>query len=270
MGHKELRSLGAVEIAEVVFGLHSNWPKPILWIRDAYPMFLSRRDPAIHLAIRYQARWPKRLPMKVSNEPAVSWNGDDFSIRTAYYEAEGNLSKGKVEAVMAPGFSGSGLLRTLLAIVLLRQGGFLLHAAGLLKGERSYVFCGPTQSGKTTIATHLANGHLVLSDETTAIRPTSFGYSAYSTPFPGDMNRVFVNRGARMDSLFFIRKGNEFSRRPLSPAEVTSRAFPQLICLERNLEGVEAAFHALEAFSHRIPCYDLSFRPTLELWSHLP
>ena len=170
---------------------------------------------------------------------------------------------------MVPGFSGSGLIRTLLAMFLLREGGFLLHAAGLANGKKAYVFCGPTQSGKTTIATKLANGHTVLTDETLAIRPTTSGYAAYSTPFPGDMNRVFVNQGAKMNSLFFIRKGKDFSRHPLSPSEVITQALPQLICLERTLEGVEAAFNALMKFSHTVPCYDLSFRPTMELWNHL-
>ena len=269
MGQREIRPLGAIEIADVVFGFHSNYPKPILWIQDAYPMFLSQRDPAVHLFIRYQERWPKGLPMRVSDEPKVTWKGNDFSVRTAYYQAEGNLSTGKVEATMVPGFSGSGLLRTLLALFLLRAGGFLLHAAGLASMEKAYVFCGPTQSGKTTIASQLANGHTVLNDETLAIRRTESGYVAYSTPFPGELNRVFVNQGARMDSLYFIRKGEDFSRRPLSPAEVVKQTFPQLICLERTPEGVDAAFHLLTTFSHEMPCYDLSFRPTMELWSHL-
>ena len=91
MDQKTLRQLGAIEIAGIVFGLHSNRPKPILWIQDAYPMFLSRRDPAIHLFIRYQKRWPKGLPTTVSDEPKVHWEGKRFSIRTAYYQAEGNL-----------------------------------------------------------------------------------------------------------------------------------------------------------------------------------
>ena len=266
---EEIQPLGNVEIAGIILGLHSNYPKPILWIQDAYPMFLSRRDSTLQLFIRYQKRWPKGLPMRVSDEPKVRWEGKHFWIETAYYQAEGDLSEKKVEAVMAPGFSGSGLLRTLLALLLLRKGGFLLHAAGLVEKEKAHVFCGPTQSGKTTIATHLANGHTVLTDETLAVRPTRSGYFAYSTPFPGDMNKVFVNQGAKMESLFFIRKGEEFSRRPILPAEVVQRTFPQIIGLERNVEGVEAAFKAVTAFSHKIPCYDLSFKPTMELWSHL-
>ena len=264
-----IRPLGNIEIADVVFGLHSNYPKPILWIQEAYPMFLSPRKPAMDVAIRYQKQRPKGLPMRVSDEPKVRWEGKHFWIETAYYQAEGDLSEKKVEAVMTPGFSGSGLLRTLLALLLLRKGGFLLHAAGLVEKEKAHVFCGPTQSGKTTIATKLANGHTVLTDETLAVQPGESGYLAYSTPFPGDMNKVFVNRGAKMDSLFFIRKGEEFSRRPILPVEVVQRAFPQLICLDRTPEGTEAAFEALTAFSRRISCYDFAFRPTMELWSHV-
>lgn len=264
-----LRSVGAIEIAEVVFGLHSNYPKPILWIREGYPAFLSRRNPTFQIRIRYQPRWPQGLPRKLKDEPHIEWQGDSFSIHTPYYEAEGNLSERRVEAVMAPGFSGSGLLRALLALLLLREGGFLLHAAGLAQGDKAFVFCGPTRSGKTTIATKLSNGHIVLNDETIAVRRTPSGYRAYSTPFPGEMKDVSVNQGANMESLFFIRKGKAFSKQLLPPSEVVKQLFPQLICLERNELGVEAAFEALTAFSRKIPCHSLTFRPTMELWSHL-
>ena len=79
-----LQPLGKIEVAEVIFGLHSNYPKPILWIQDAYPMFLSRREPTFQLFIRYQKRWPKGLPMRVGDEPKVQWNGSNFSIHAAY------------------------------------------------------------------------------------------------------------------------------------------------------------------------------------------
>ena len=62
MAEEVLRPLGAVEIAEVVFGLYSNYPKPILWIQDAYPMFLSCRKPTVHLFIQYQSAGPKGSP----------------------------------------------------------------------------------------------------------------------------------------------------------------------------------------------------------------
>lgn len=269
MGEGKLHALGAVDIAGFVFGLHANYPKPILWIQEGFPAFFSRRKPSHNIFIRYQRRWPKGLPLRVSDEPKIRWSGSRFTIQTAYYRAEGTLPGKKVEAVIAPGFSGSGLIRTLLALFLLRSGGFLLHAAGVTDGEKAYVFSGPTQSGKTTIAAHLANGHAVLNDETIAVRRTRTGYMAYSTPFPGEMKAVSVNRGARMDSLFFIRKGTEFERRPLSPSEVVAYALPQLICLERTPEGAKEALKALTTFAQKVPCYDFSFRPTMELWSHL-
>lgn len=264
-----VRPLGAIEIAGIVFGLHANWPKPLLWIKEGYPPFLSRRRPTFNVSIQYQEKWPKGLPMRLRDEPTVLWKEKRFFIQTPYYRAQGNLVQRKVDASMAPGFSSSGFIRTLLALLLLREGGFLLHAAGLVKGKRAFVFSGPTGSGKTTIATKLANGHTVLNDETLAIRPTRLGYFAYSTPFPGDMNKVFVNEGAKMKALYFLQRGEAFSRRRLSQGEAMTWAFPQLICLERNREGVESAFAALTQFSQRVPCFEFSFQPTLEMWRHL-
>ena len=59
---KESQPLGNIEIADTVFGLHSNYPKPILWIREAYPMFLSSRKPSFDVVIRYQKNGRKAFP----------------------------------------------------------------------------------------------------------------------------------------------------------------------------------------------------------------
>src|SRR5207247_1225576 len=59
-------------------------------------------------------------------------------------------------------------LRILTASHILESGGFLLHASGVVRAGRAYVFFGPSGSGKTTV-THLSPGDQVLSDDLTLV-----------------------------------------------------------------------------------------------------
>src|SRR2546422_5182960 len=59
-------------------------------------------------------------------------------------------------------------LRVLTASFVLDRGGFLLHAAAVVRGGRAYVYFRPSGSGKTTV-TDLSPGGLVLSGDLTLV-----------------------------------------------------------------------------------------------------
>src|SRR5262245_27013883 len=73
-------------------------------------------------------------------------------------------------------------LRVLTVSFVLESGGFLLHASGIVRNGRAYVFFGPSGSGKTTV-THLSPNDVVLSDDLTLVVRTGRGYEAAGIPF---------------------------------------------------------------------------------------
>jgi hypothetical protein len=165
---------------------------------------------------------------------------------------------------------GPSLLRLLCAVLLLPRGGFLLHASGVVHRGRAWVFCGPSESGKTTIA-RLGDGRPVLSDETVAIAPGSGSYAAFATPFFGEGGPAMgqANTHARLRGLCFLHKAGEFSHRRLTAREAVERAFPQAYLPKREPALVSQLLAGLADCATAVPCYDLFFPPRPALWEYL-
>jgi hypothetical protein len=94
-------------------------------------------------------------------------------------------------------------LRIFFSFLLLGEEGFLIHAAGLEKNGRGYLFTGPSDSGKTTVA-RTARGVRVLNDELVAVKKVSGGYRVFSTPFKGDFTGRIAAIDAPLERLFFL------------------------------------------------------------------
>ena len=80
-------------------------------------------------------------------------------------------------------------LRVLTALHILKHGGLLVHAAGVVRHGLAHVFFGPSGSGKTTV-THLSLGDTILSDDLTLIVKAEDGYAAAGIPFGMAHHRV--------------------------------------------------------------------------------
>jgi hypothetical protein len=75
------------------------------------------------------------------------------------------------------------LLRSCLAWTVLQRGGFMLHAASVVREGRCYLFFGTSNAGKSTIASIC--GGQVISDDLTMVLPEGEGFVAIGSPFRG-------------------------------------------------------------------------------------
>jgi hypothetical protein len=73
------------------------------------------------------------------------------------------------------------LVRYLIARLCVRDGGFALHAAGVLRDGRAHLFAGPSRSGKTT-AVGLSPG-TSLGDDFSIVVDTTEGWRTTAVPF---------------------------------------------------------------------------------------
>ncbi|MBN3040336.1 MAG: hypothetical protein JW867_04350 [Candidatus Omnitrophica bacterium] len=96
-------------------------------------------------------------------------------------------------------------LRVFYSQVLVFSEGFMVHAAGLIRNNRAYLFAGPSESGKTTTAKR-ANGFDILSDELVIIRRINNIFFLYSTPFSGEYTQRIKNLKAPLSNIFFLNK----------------------------------------------------------------
>jgi hypothetical protein len=190
------------------------------------------------------------------------------------YEFAGSLDAGGRRAELAlvdPGgplfFRGlENYLRILTAAFILEQGGFLLHAATVVRNGRAYVFFGPSGAGKTTV-TLLSPRDRVLSDDLTLVVPGSAGWAAAGIPFGLAHHRVPESTGT-----FPIASFNRLIQAPVTWREPLprSRALGEMLAsLPFVMQETGQAGRALEVVAkalESVPVWGLRFVKDPGFW----
>lgn len=252
-------------IAGIRFSLASEYKRHIEQLEDNYKPFLCSADEKCDLRINVTAMKnfskPSGITSKNSVLPLSLRYGNDFRL-------EGDISRGLFTVEARKDFDLTGIIRVITAAVLFEKDGFLLHASGIKGGDRGYIFCGPSESGKTTIA-RLSGGRDVLSDETVAVRKVRNRWYAYATPFWGDLGRQDRSSRANLRAIFFIFKGAGFSHHRLRHREAVKRLIPNINLVDRDSYRMERLFDIASEAAQSVPCHDLYFKPHRSIWRYI-
>ncbi|MCM8762901.1 MAG: hypothetical protein NC829_00780, partial [Candidatus Omnitrophica bacterium] len=133
-------------IADINFSMSFEYPARIDWFWKNYRSFISYNHHKEKVFIVVKAIQKDNEDLTVADR--------HFSLNLKYgtvFKIRGNFSNGQFIVEARKGVDLSGLIRVLTSAVLIEKGGFLLHACGVAQDNRGYVFCGPSESGKTTI-----------------------------------------------------------------------------------------------------------------------
>lgn len=253
------------KIADTTFQFSSSYSKPILWFKRHYGIYLSEDDPDLDISLEFRKRYKSNRTSV--NLGLISENGK-FSLSTDFFDVKGSYPDGKIDVISDHDLGVADLTRTLFSIIVVKRGGFLLHASAIADDDHSYVFCGPSESGKTTIA-RLSRGKDILTDETTAIITKDDSYHAYATPFFGELGKVTKNRGAPIKAVFFIHKGKDFSHKRITRVEAMRYFLNNIILCGRNLDLTKKLLDNMYDLASSTPCYDLNFKPETGLWRYV-
>jgi len=142
---------------------------------------------------------------------------------------------------------------------LAREGGILLHAAGLSFHEQGFVFTGPSGAGKSTIAQLFADqGASVFSDERVIIRPGRTT-RVYGTPWVGS-GHYAANDSTPLTRLYCIAHGQDRHRLDhLSPATILSLLLQQTFLPRWDRAAMDATLDCLLLLMKEVPCSGLRF-----------
>lgn len=150
-----------------------------------------------------------------------------------------------------------------------RPKSFLIHASGVSRSGRGFVFAGRSGSGKSTIAS-LSSQETVLNDETVIIETQNSGFCVRGTPFNGNFKSK-ENANAPLEAIFLLKHAKENYLRPLGKSDFVRRFIREVVPSAPLLSMDRAgAFSEMLEFCsllvEEVPVYQLGFRPDRSFW----
>ncbi len=240
-------------------------------LRQEFNSFLSEKKPYFVIAIIKPHVSAGAIVVESGTEVTVV--ADNGSVRF-YTQAEPELLLGTVETGARRGVFIHRHLETSLEYVmafvrcvfqlfLSADGGALLHAAGIIKQGRGYLFPGPSGCGKTTI-TGLLPSATVLSDEFICLRKDNGRFLMFSTPWKNTGQGCGV-----LSKIFFPKKAQGLRIQKVSRAHAIQEIMPNVLSSFSNEKIYEGILAFLSALTKETPCYELHFSLDSALWQEV-
>ncbi len=149
-------------------------------------------------------------------------------------------------------------LRILSAHKVLQYGGVVLHSAGLIFDGMAYLFCGRSNSGKTTLTRKAYSaGAAVLSDDINLVLPGGKGYQAYAVPFTGEFGRTLTHAGGKkaypLAGIILLEQGEQLRTQPVKQSQAVARLLCGCPFVNTDELESEALFDSVTALVSNMP-----------------
>jgi hypothetical protein len=150
----------------------------------------------------------------------------------------------------------------IMAGLLGRGRGALMHACAVSDGEAGFLFAGTSGSGKSTMAGiwEPQPGAVLLSDDRVILRRHDGEFWIYGTPWHGDARAVAAVR-APLRRVFILSHGKENRAIPLTPLQAASALFVRSFPPFWDSSGVTFYLQLLGEVAQTLPCLQLEFLP---------
>jgi hypothetical protein len=273
--------VACVEIGGIPIALSTEDDHFLNLLSQRYESFLSSSPPEFELRFDLASKAPSS-----DDDVRVRREGDDWILQRGDFHTRWNPGSGHgVVRQNANPYSLDSVLRIVHSLILAERGGFLLHAAsaicrtsntrcaasgdGFADHGRAYLFSGVSGAGKTTMTRLAPPDVTLLTDEISYLRPSANGYSAFGTPFAGELARCGENCTAPVGALFFLEKGPENRVEELSSAEAVRRLMRNILFFAEDHSLVEKLFATACDFVARVPIRRLTFYPDRGVWDEI-
>jgi hypothetical protein len=261
------REVECVEIGGIPIALSTSDPNFLDLLRRRYAGFLVASSSEFELEFDLITPTPNS-----DDDVRVRRDGNEWLLQRGDFLARWNpgTGRGKVRQNSNP-YSLDSVLRIVHSLILAERGGFLLHAASAIHNGRAYLFSGVSGAGKTTITRLAPPDVVLLSDEISYLRPSDSeqGYSAFGTPFAGELAKSGENSSAPVAGLFFLAQGptNRFDELPTQ--ESVRRLMRNILFFAEDRSLVEKLFVTACDFVARVPIRQLTFYPDGKVWDEV-
>lgn len=243
-------------------------PGPLVEVlQDRYESFLSDDQPMY--SFRVTAR---KIPDEDSEEttlgeqPRLTLEDQRLNMERSDFKAVFNITEGmgKLE-VHESVYCFDAFYRVFYTWLMLKRGGFMLHASSVVYNGKGYIFTGSSGSGKSTIS-GLSPKTTLLSDELTAVLKKDGEYIVHGNPFWGDFQKGTAREKATVANLYFLRKARENRIDQIPMGEKLKRVLQNVLFFGHGLELTNELLSVFTDFMTQVPSAELHFMPDESVW----
>jgi hypothetical protein len=254
-----------IEIGGLPVRLCAADPSFIRLLDTRYSGFVISSPRAVRFEFEIDLAAPG--PISKDDDVRVRWDSDRWSLDRGDFHAEWNplSGRGRIRQTANP-YSIDSVLRIVHTLLLAKQGGFLLHASSAVINDRAFLFAGISGAGKTTMAKLAPPNAKVLTDEVSYVSRRAGQYSAFGTPFAGELARVGENLCAPVGVVYLLAKGAENKIEPVEKGEAGRALLEHILFFAQDAAMVKLVFHAACDFVDRVPVCRLTFVPGARVW----
>jgi hypothetical protein len=233
-------------------------------IRPAYQDFSGEADEKIWIEITTSVSKLRNSP----ENPRLVFNEGSIQFDASQLEGSINYLTGYGRLTVSPDSPGSAVeyaLRIVIAILAFKAGGFLFHGAGILHRGSGYLFFGPSESGKTTVA-KLSVGDVILNDDLVLLSKEDGHWIIRATPFtnPGQVKPTYS--GAPLSAMFRLVKDQIVYLESMSRGQALAEFVANIPVLTGITEFAEDLLIQSENLIKDIPLYRLHFTLDKSFW----
>jgi hypothetical protein len=157
---------------------------------------------------------------------------------------------------------GPPLDRVLFVNIITQGLGVMMHACGVVHNGSGYIFAGPPEAGKTTIARLWSkfSDATVLGDECLILRKKDERFWVYGTPWVGEAG-LCSPVGVPAEGMFFIRHDPVNVLTPLAPERAMERLLAQSLLTPYDASAAGFGLDFCLGFVSGVPTFDFGFAP---------
>ncbi len=249
-------------IADICCQLVINDPSFAKHLREKYRQFVSTKTPSFYAYIRLKGH----KGAKTHPQPEVSFQDGKIKVIHRDFLAFFDFPKRKGEVFIPRDLTSvENFLRVLYSFLIVNRNGFLLHAAGVVNGEKGYVFFGKSGTGKTTVA-RLSINYTLLSDDLLIIKKINGNFQVFATPFGGELIRERKNTKAVIDGFFLLKKDKRNHLKKVNYSKAIVNLMQNIVYFTKDQQAKIKLFNLACDCLTKIPCYEMHFLPDKSFW----
>lgn len=202
----------------------------------------------------------------------VRTNRHDVRIEFESYREKGwyDLIEKRGELILRPDGNPENYLRTIYAWRCLAHKALLVHASGVIRNGRGYVFFGPSGSGKTTTA-KLSPDAIILSDDLVILQREDvdgrLSVRVYGVPFRGEMIEAGrANASAPLAGLYTLVKDSQHRLAELDHIEAAARLTACVPFVMSQPENAQRVLALCEEITRFVRVKTLHFKRDTGFW----